>query len=752
MTTLTAPETAKPIEHILAHELSVKPPQIWAAIKLLDSGATVPFIARYRKEATGGLTDTHLRMLSDRLEYLRDLEKRRIEVLQSIQEQGKLIPVLKEAIEKAVTKAELEDLYLPFKPKRQSKAQTARDQGLESLAEQVFKNPNLDPYAAAKDFVDAKKGVKDAEAALTGAREILMERFSEDAQLTGSLREKFWKNGWIISKKKESKDLPGEAEKFRDYFNFREQMSKIPSHRMLAILRGRNEKILDVTLQPDGFSDFNSDRTQSEMDYLMPILQRFGIEQKRRPADSWLFETAKQAWKYKMRIRIELDLLSKLREKSDEDAIQVFAKNLKELLLSAPAGARATMGLDPGFRTGVKVAVVDKTAKVLETAVIYPHEPQTQWDLSLRSLLTLIKKHNVELIAIGNGTASRETDKLVSELFKRVPELKVNKLVVSEAGASVYSASELAAQEFPGMDVSLRGAVSIARRLQDPLAELVKIDPKSIGVGQYQHDVNQTRLGKMLNNVVEDCVNAVGVDVNTASVSLLSYVSGLTKRSAENLVKFRDLNGLFKNRLQFLKVAEFGPKTFEQAAGFLRIRNGENPLDMSAVHPESYPVVERILAKTQKSLKEIMGNRLILPSLKPEEFVDEKFGIPTVQDILQELDKPGRDPRPEFKTAVFREDIQKLEDLKPGMTLEGIITNVANFGAFVDIGVHQDGLIHVSELADTFVKDPHTIVKTGQLVKVKVLEVDIARKRISLSMRSQAASKKNPVNFMARMR
>lgn len=729
---------AIPIEKLLATELSVTREQVWSAIKLLDAGSTVPFIARYRKEATGGLTDTHLRMLADRLDYLRELEKRRIEVTQSLEDQGKLSDSLKDAIRKATTKAQLEDIYQPFRPKKNSRAQAAKDMGLEPLADHLLAHPEENPFDAAQRFINPDKAVTDANMALTGARDILAERFSEDAELVGNLREKFYSSGWISSKKKETKDLPAEAEKFSDYFNFRQTVKDIPSHRMLALLRGRNENILDVSFLTDGYADYGGEKRLPDEEYVQAIMSRFRIQPRKRPGDAWLTDTARFTWKYKIRLRLELDLMTRLREKAEEEAIRVFAQNLKALLLAAPAGPKAVMGLDPGFRTGVKVAVVDRTGQVLQTGVVYPHPPQEDWMGSVKALGLLAKKHGVELISIGNGTASRETDKLAADVIKNFPDLKMQKIVVSEAGASVYSASELASNELPTMDVSLRGAVSIARRLQDPLAELVKIDPKSIGVGQYQHDVQQLRLGKMLHHVVEDCVNAVGVDVNTASAALLSYVSGLNKRSAERLVEWRNKQGTFKNRMEFLKIPEFGPKTFEQAAGFLRIREGDAPLDQSAVHPESYPLVEKILLKTQKNITDLLGNTRLLSGLKAEDFTDEKFGVPTVKDILSELEKPGRDPRPEFKAAVFREDVTKMEDLKPGMTLEGTVTNVANFGAFVDIGVHQDGLIHISELSNEFVQDPHQVIKTGQIVKVRVLEIDLARKRIALSMKRRS--------------
>lgn len=735
MTTLTA-ENQTPIEQIIARELSVTPSQIWAAIKLLDSGSSVPFIARYRKEATGGLTDTHLRLLADRLEYLRDLEHQRISILQSIEDQGKLTASLKELIAQATTKAQLEDLYLPFKPKRQSKAQMARDRGLEPLATLLWENPDTPPEEAAKNFVNADKAVPNILEALNGARDILVEKFAENAPLLGKLRAEFMGKGWIISEVVKGQENPDS--KFTDYFNFREAVNKIPSHRILALFRGRQEGVLRVSLEPSPFDDAKV----VERNFVQMILSQFGIETKRRAADAWILETAKFAWKYKIKLHLELDLMTTLKKNADEEAIRVFAENLRNLLLTSPAGPRTTMGLDPGFRTGVKVAIVGASGKVLQKGAIYPHAPENEWAKSLEILAKAAETHGVELIAIGNGTASRETDKLVSELLKNRPDLKLQKIVVSEAGASVYSASALASEELPGMDVSIRGAVSIARRLQDPLAELVKIDPKSIGVGQYQHDVNQRRLEQMLHNVIEDCVNAVGVDINTASASLLSYISGLSKKTAASIVEYRETKGGIKSRAELSGVPDMGPKTFEQAAGFLRIRGGENPLDASGVHPEAYPLVETILKNCGKDLKSVIGNVSFLRSIKPENYVNDSFGLPTVCDILNELEKPGRDPRPEFKTAVFKDEIQAIDDLKPGMVLEGMITNVANFGAFVDIGVHQDGLVHVSQLAEGFIRDPHSIVKTGQIVKVRVLEIDKPRKRISLTLRLNATNSK----------
>lgn len=725
----------KSIEQIIATELKVTKHQIWAAVKLLDNGATVPFIARYRKEATGGLSDTHLRMLADRLDYLRELERERISILQTIGDQGKLTDSLKLAIENAQTKAALEDLYLPFRPKKGSKAQNARAMGLEPLAEKLLSHPRLAPEIVAQEFINPDKGVSDILSALAGAREILIEKFSEEAQLIGRFRETFWNNGWIVSKAAKSlAELGEDGLKFTDYFEFREPLKKIPSHRVLAILRGRHENILRISFATDGFADFDSAIKEKDLDYIVAVCEYFKITPL-ASINPWLLDTVKAAWRYKIRLRLEVDILTRLKKEADEEAIKVFAQNLKNLLLAAPAGPRVTMGLDPGYRTGVKVAVVNKTGHVLETSTIYPHAPQEEWLAALKNLSGLAKKHSVELIAIGNGTASRETDDLVQTLIKQNPDLKLEKLVVSEAGASVYSASELASSELPNLDVSIRGAVSIARRLQDPLAELVKIDPKAIGVGQYQHDVSQMRLGKMLENVVQDCVNTVGVDLNTASASLLSYISGLNKKITENIIQERNTKGAFKNRLQLLNIPGFGPKVFEQAAGFLKILDGDNPLDASAVHPESYEVVEKILSQNSKQLHEIIGNTTFLKSLQAEQYADEKFGVTTTQDILNELEKPGRDPRPEFKTATFKDTIKAIDDLKNGMILEGIITNVANFGAFVDIGVHQDGLVHISELADQFIRDPHEVAKTGQVVKVKVLEIDKTRKRIALSMR-----------------
>jgi len=718
----------------IAEELGVKQRQVQAAVDLLDEGATVPFIARYRKEATEGLDDTQLRTLELRLAYLRELNERRETILASIREQGKLTPELEQDILAADSKTLLEDLYLPYKPKRRTKAQIAREAGLEPLADALLSNPSLAPQIEALAFVDADKGVADAAAALEGAKQILMERFAENAAVLAELRERVWAEGILASSLVEGKEVEGA--KFRDYFDFAEPIAKIPSHRALALFRGRNEDVLNLNLR------VGKDEEASHSVCESLIARAFGVQDQGRPADAWLKDAVRFAWKVKILTRIDLDLKQRLREAAEAEAIRVFAHNLKDLLLAAPAGPKATMGLDPGIRTGVKVAVVDATGKVLETATVYPHQPKNQWDQSIAILARLIQQHGVQLVSIGNGTASRETDQLVADLMKRHPDLGVTKITVSEAGASVYSASELAAREFPDLDVSLRGAVSIARRLQDPLAELVKIDPKSIGVGQYQHDVNQTQLARGLDAVVEDCVNAVGVDVNTASVSLLKYISGLTQTIANNIVEFRNQNGPFKNREQLKKVSRLGEKTFEQAAGFLRIMDGDNPLDASAVHPEAYPVVRKIVGTTGKDIRELVGNAGFLRGVNAENFVDERFGLPTVSDILKELEKPGRDPRPEFKSVKFAEGVEKITDLKPGMVLDGVVTNVANFGAFVDIGVHQDGLVHISHLADKFVKDPREVVKTGDLVKVKVLEVDVPRQRIALSMKKDAEAVK----------
>ncbi|WP_414675601.1 Tex family protein [Magnetovibrio sp.] len=697
-------------------------------IELLDGGATVPFIARYRKEATGGLDDAQLRTLEERLRYLRELNERREAILKSIDEQGKLDDALRAKIAAADTKSRLEDLYLPFKPKRRTKAQIAREAGLEPLALGLLENPTLDPRVEAAAYVN--DDVADVDAALEGAKQILIERFAEDAELVGRLRDTMWDEAHLTSRVIEGKEADGA--KFSDYFAYHEALKSVPSHRALAIFRGRKEEILRASLVVG-----DPDQPPYPHPYESHVAAHFGLRDEGRPADVWLIEAARWAWRVKMALHIELDLMQRLWSDAEEEAIRVFAQNLRDLLLAAPAGQRATIGLDPGFRTGVKVAVVDATGKLVETATIYPHEPQKRWDESVATVAVLAKKHNAELIAIGNGTASRETDKLAAEVIDRHPDLNLKKIMVSEAGASVYSASAYASQEFPDIDVSLRGAVSIGRRLQDPLAELVKIEPKAIGVGQYQHDLSEHRLSRALEAVVEDCVNAVGVDLNTASQPLLAQVSGLGDSLAANVVAYRDANGAFKSRKDLMKVPRLGDKAFEQCAGFLRIKNGDNPLDGSAVHPESYPLVERILATTKIDLGDLMGNAKILRTLNPQDFANENFGPATVKDILAELEKPGRDPRPEFKTAEFKDGVEKISDLKPGMQLEGVVTNVANFGAFVDIGVHQDGLVHVSQLADRFVKDPREVVKPGDVVKVRVQEVDAARKRISLTMRTK---------------
>ena len=728
------------IEQRLAQELLAKPAQVAAAIALMDEGATVPFIARYRKEATGGLDDTQLRLLEERLSYLRELEERRKTIVASIEEQGKMTPELLKAIMLAEDKTRLEDLYLPYKPKRRTKAQIALEAGLEPLANDLLSNSQLDPEVEAVKYLREafqldgtdNPGVPDIKAALEGARQILMERFAEDAALVQSLRVYMQDHGVVESKVIAGKEQEGE--KFADYFDYSEPIKAIPSHRALALFRGRREQMLMVNLRLDTEEEkpkWDAPHNPCEN----RIANHFKIKHQGRPADTWLADTVRWTWRIKCSLHLESELMTALRERSETEAINVFARNLKDLLLAAPAGPRVTIGLDPGMRTGVKVAVVDATGKVVDTEVIYPHQPKNDWAGSLHTLAKLAEKHNATLISIGNGTASRETDKLAQELIKAKPELKLTKIVVSEAGASVYSASEYASKELPGMDVSLRGAVSIARRLQDPLAELVKIDPKSIGVGQYQHDVMQTQLAKSLVAVVEDCVNAVGVDVNTASAPLLARISGLSATVAEAIVAFRDSKGAFKSRADLKSVPRLGDKTYEQAAGFLRIMNGDDPLDASAVHPESYPLVEKILKDIQKGVKEVIGDSSILKSLSPEKYADSQFGVPTVTDIIKELEKPGRDPRPEFTTATFKDGIEKISDLKAEMILEGVVTNVAAFGAFVDIGVHQDGLVHISALSNTFVKDPHSVVKAGQVVKVKVLEVDEKRKRIALTMR-----------------
>jgi uncharacterized protein len=713
----------------IAGELQVQTQQVQAAVKLLDEGSTVPFIARYRKEATNGLGDIALRKLEQRLTYLRDLEDRRKVIIKSIEDQNKMSPQLKSNLYGAENKTELEDLYLPFKPKRRTKGQIAIELGLEPLADALFSDPQLTPESEAQIFVKVDGGIPDTRSALDGAKYILMERFAEDAKLLQKIRQYLYRNAHIKSHVIAGKEAAGS--KYKDYFSHTELLKKIPSHRSLAMFRGRNEKFLHVSLDPDPEKDEAVKSSYCEQ----IIAEHFNIKVTDRPADAWLASVVQWTWRVKTLLHMENELFGAVREHAEQDAINVFAKNLNDLLMAAPAGPKVTMGLDPGLRTGVKIAIVDPTGKVMATSTIFPHVPQNQWDKSLRTIATLCKQHKVQLISIGNGTGSRETDKLAAEMIKANPDLPVSKIIVSEAGASVYSASELASNELPDMDVSLRGAVSIARRLQDPLAELVKIEPKAIGVGQYQHDVSQSNLGKSLGTVIEDCVNAVGVDINTASGALLSHVSGLNRTLANNIVIYRDKHGAFKRRKALLDVERLGPKAYEQAAGFLRIMDGEDPLDASAVHPEAYPVVNSIIEHACVAMNDIVGNTELLKKLKPEDFVTGLFGLPTVTDIISELDKPGRDPRPEFKTANFKDDVQSLKDLKVGMVLEGVVSNVANFGAFVDVGVHQDGLVHISAMTDKFISDPRDIVKTGDIVKVKVMEVDAERKRVSFSMR-----------------
>jgi protein Tex len=727
----TAPAQAHAIQQRIADELGVRPGQVAAAVDLLDGGATVPFVARYRKEATGSLDDAQLRTLEERLRYLRELEERRAVVLDSIRSQGKLDDALEARILAADSKARLEDIYLPYKPKRRTKAMIARENGLEPLADALLADPTLDPTATAAGYVT--ENVPDAAAALEGARAILVERFSEDADLIGGLRERMWNRGRLVSAVRAGKSAPDNvaASKFADYFDFSEPFTKLPSHRILAVLRGEKEDVLDVTLDPGDGSDPEDPVT----DYERSVAAAAGIRDEGRAADKWLAQVVRWTWRTRILLGLQVDLRMRLRAVAEEAAIAVFAANLRDLLLAAPAGTRSTMGLDPGLRTGVKVAVVDATGKVVATDTIYPHEPRRDWNGALATLTRLAVAHDVDLIAIGNGTASRETDKLAGEVVAANPGLKMTKVVVSEAGASVYSASAYASAELPGLDVSLRGAVSIARRLQDPLAELVKIDPKSIGVGQYQHDLPESSLSRSLDAVVEDAVNAVGVDVNTASVPLLRRVSGITEGLATQIVAHRDVHGPFRARTALNDVPRLGPKAFEQCAGFLRIRGGDDPLDVSGVHPEAYPVVRRIVAKAGGDVATLLGNAPKLRSLRPQQFVDDRFGLPTVTDILTELEKPGRDPRPEFRTATFAEGVHKIADLGPGMVLEGVVTNVAAFGAFVDVGVHQDGLVHVSAMSRQFVSDPRDVVKSGAVVRVKVLEVDEARKRISLTLR-----------------
>ncbi|MFF0624028.1 Tex family protein [Streptomyces sp. NPDC004296] len=730
MTAATEPiGTPGSIEARIADELGVRERQVKAAVELLDGGSTVPFIARYRKEATEMLDDAQLRSLEERLRYLRELEERRTAVLESVRSQGKLDAALEAQIRGAESKARLEDIYLPFKPKRRTKAQIAREAGLTPLADGLLADPSVEPASAAAAFVDADKGVADPAAALEGARAILTERFSEDADLIGELRERMWSRGRVAAKVRAGKEEEGA--KFADYFDFAEPFTELPSHRVLAMLRGEKEDVLDLALEPEDPAEAG----EGPSSYERSIAHRFEITDRGRPADKWLQDTVRWAWRTRVQVHLGIDLRLRLRQAAEDEAVRVFAANLRDLLLAAPAGTRATMGLDPGFRTGVKVAVVDATGKVAATETIYPHVPQQKWDAALATLARLAREHRVELIAIGNGTASRETDKLAAELIDAQPELKLTKVMVSEAGASVYSASAFASQELPDLDVSLRGAVSIARRLQDPLAELVKIDPKSIGVGQYQHDLAEAKLSRSLDAVVEDCVNGVGVDVNTASAPLLARVSGISSGLAENIVTHRDGNGPFRSRKALKDVQRLGPKAYEQCAGFLRIRGGDDPLDASSVHPEAYPVVRRMVQAANSEVGALIGNTAALRALRPADFVDDSFGLPTVTDILQELEKPGRDPRPEFRTATFKEGVEKIGDLAPGMLLEGVVTNVAAFGAFVDVGVHQDGLVHVSAMSKTFVKDPRDVVKPGDIVRVKVLDVDIPRKRISLTLR-----------------
>ncbi len=714
---------------IIAQELKVKVTQVETAIHLLDEGATVPFIARYRKEATGGLDDVQLRILAERLIYLRELDERRAVVLQSIREQEKLTPELEQAILVADTKTRLEDLYLPFRPKRRTKAQIAIEAGLEPLAQALWNNPTLIPDEEAAKYINAEHGVEDAKAALEGARHILMEHFAEDAELINELREYLWQHAIVKSvggsKKKET------ANKFADYLDYSEAIKKIPSHRALALFRGRRESVLQISLiLPEADANYGENK----------VAAHFKIADQQRNADGWLMETVRMTWKVKLFTKLELELLTRLREIADEEAIKVFSRNLRDLLLAAPAGPKVTIGLDPGIRTGVKVVVVDATGKLLDYTIIFPFAPQNEWHQSMAELAKLAVKHDVTLISIGNGTGSRETERLVADMIKMYPDMRLTKMMVSEAGASVYSASEIATNEFPDLDVSLRGAVSIARRLQDPLAELVKIEAKSIGVGQYQHDVNQARLARSLDGVVEDCVNAVGVDINTASAALLAHISGLNDTLAKNLVQYRDEHGAFSNRNQLKNVNRMGEKAFQQAAGFLRIMNGDNPLDASCVHPEAYPLVEKIIADKKVDISHLIGNRELLNSVKPEQYADEHYGLPTIRDVLRELEKPGRDPRPEFKTAQFKEGVEDINHLHEGMILEGVVSNVTNFGAFVDIGVHQDGLVHISAMTNRFITDPRAVVKAGDIVTVKVVEVDKERKRIGLSMKLEEES------------
>jgi uncharacterized protein len=716
----------------IADELGVRERQVEAAVELLDGGSTVPFIARYRKEATGMLDDAQLRALDDRVRYLRDLDERRTAVLESIRAQGRLDQALEARIMAAESKARLEDIYLPYRPKRRTRAQIARGAGLAPLADRLLADPTRHPSLAAAVFVDPVKGVADADAALEGARSILVERFAEDADLIGTLREQMWSRGRLVSRVRDGRREAGA--KFADYFDFEEPFTRLPSHRILAMFRGEKEEVLDLSLEPEEVRGPAPSPTGAS-GYEVRVARRFGVSDRGRPADRWLLDTVRMAWRSRILVHLGVDLRQRLREVAEDEAVRVFAANLRDLLLAAPAGTRPTMGLDPGYRTGVKVAVVDATGTVVATETIHPHEPRRRWDEAIALLARLARLHRVELIAIGNGTASRETDRLAGDLIRLHPELKLTRIVVSEAGASVYSASARASQELPGLDVSLRGAVSIARRLQDPLAELVKIDPQSIGVGQYQHDLSEGRLSRSLDAVVEDCVNAVGVDVNTASAPLLRHVSGIGEGLAENIVAHRGANGPFRSRGALRKVSRLGPKAFEQCAGFLRIRGGDDPLDASSVHPEAYPVVRRILEATSRGITSLIGDSTVLRTLDPRDFVDGTFGLPTVTDILRELEKPGRDPRPAFVTATFKDGVDRMEDLEAGMLLEGVVTNVAAFGAFVDVGVHQDGLVHISAMSRTFVRDPRDVVKSGDVVRVKVLDVDVPRKRISLTLR-----------------
>ncbi|WP_367607567.1 Tex family protein [Legionella sp. W05-934-2] len=712
---------------LIAGELNIQPTQVNAAIELLDGGATVPFIARYRKEVTKGLDDQQLRQLSERLIYLRELDARKQAILQSLTELGKLTPELQVSIIQADNKTRLEDIYLPYRPKRRTKAQLAREAGLEPLAVSLLNDPTQSPDALAPTYVDADKGIADVAAAIEGAQQILMEDFAENADLVATLREMVWQKAKLKATK--HKNHAEAKSKFKDYFDFSQAIKSIPSHRALALFRGRRESALQVSMVLD-----------DEQPMLDCIYQTFNLAEKGRPADQWLLSTAQLAWKIKLLTKIELELLNRLREAADDAAITVFSKNLNDLLLAAPAGQHITLGLDPGIRTGVKAAVVDATGKLLDYTTVYPLAPQNDWHGAITDLAKLMAKYHVSLVSIGNGTASRETERLVTELAKIYADIPFKKMVVSEAGASVYSASQLASEEFPDIDVSIRGAISIARRLQDPLAELVKIDPKSIGVGQYQHDVNQAKLARTLTAVVEDCVNAVGVDLNTASVALLTYVSGLNEGLAKQIVAYRDEHGRFNNRQQLLNVPRLGEKSYEQCAAFLRIQGGDNPLDTSAVHPEAYPLVEKMIQKSGLSLAELIGNMDAIRSLKAQDFVDDHYGLPTVQDVIKELEKPGRDPRPEFKTVQFKEGVEAIKDLHLDMELEGVVSNVTNFGAFVDIGVHQDGLVHISEMNNQFIKDPHQVVKAGDIIKVRVIEVDVDRSRISLSMRPKGSA------------